>query len=109
PLFPYATRLTEVVGASLSFDREKTYIQTGDRVGLYLPATQSYLYATAVSLTPTGCVIDEELPVDERWEIMPALQVRLPNLSAISMEALTGEYSIAGEQAAPRQFLREGS
>ena len=75
---------------------------------LYRRITQQYLFVDAVSMTPTGCLMGETFAfnIGPEWEAMPVYFMRLPNLNSISMEALTGEYSLAGEQAYRRRFLR---
>lgn len=113
PFFHYATRLTgdTLPGSNeLTFNREKTYIQKGDYLCLYRSVSQQYSFSVVTDLTSTGAVIDQTFgfPLGEDWEVMPALQMRLPNLSAISMEALTGEYTLSGEQTVARDFIRQG-
>jgi len=114
PMFSYLTRLmgvTPVGSAELFFDREQTWVQLGDQVAIYHPATRRLFEATVQLLTPTGAILSNsfEFELDGSWEVAPCLKVRLPNLSSLSMEALTGRYTLSGEQCAYRRFRRDGS
>lgn len=111
PFFQYATKLTSPLLAGeveLKFDPDKTYIQANTPICLYWPRTRQYLFTQVTSMTATGAILEEPLSdtLEADWEVMPVYYMRLPNLSEISMEALTGEYPIAGEQAYRRRFLR---
>lgn len=114
PKIPFYQYLTPLLGTTpagsneLFFDPDTTYIQSGTPMCLYRRITQQYLFVDAISMTPTGCLMGETFAfnIGPEWEVMPVYFMRLPNLNSISMEALTGEYSLAGEQAYRRRFLR---
>lgn len=111
PFFQYATGLTEPLVAGetdLKFDPDKTYIQSNTPICLYRPRTRQYLFTQVLSMTPTGAILEEPLDfsLESDWEVMPVYYMRLPNLTSINMEALTGEYTLSGEQAYRRRFIR---